>query len=49
MSIVSLVIAPTLADLFETKNNVVDDAAKVRTEQSNTVSGNSSSKTVILK
>ena len=49
MSIVSLVIAPTLADLFETKNNVVDDAAKVRTEQSNTVSGNSSSKTIILK
>ena len=49
MSIVSLVIAPTLADLFETKNNVADDAAKVRTEQSNTVSGNSSSKTIILK
>ncbi|HEY1113365.1 MAG TPA: sodium-translocating pyrophosphatase [Chitinophagaceae bacterium] len=39
MSIVSLVIAPTLADQFGTKNNVEDDAAKWRTEQSIMVSG----------
>lgn len=38
MSIVSLVIAPTLADQFGTKNNVEDDAAKPRTEQSINVS-----------
>jgi K(+)-stimulated pyrophosphate-energized sodium pump len=48
MSIVSLVIAPTLADLFETKNNEVD-AAKVRTEQSNTVTSQNSAKTAALK
>ena len=39
MSIVSLVIAPTLADQFGTKNNLEDDAAKSRTEQSIMVSG----------
>jgi hypothetical protein len=33
MSIVSLVIAPTLADMFDTKNSE-NDAAKQRTEQS---------------
>jgi K(+)-stimulated pyrophosphate-energized sodium pump len=37
MSIVSLVIAPTLADMFGTKNNEAD-AAKVQTEQSTTMS-----------
>ena len=34
MSIVSLVIAPTLAAIFHTKNNVQRDAAKPKTEQS---------------
>ena len=38
MSIVSLVIAPTLADQFGTKNNLENDAAKSRTEQSIKVS-----------
>ena len=37
MSIVSLVIAPTLADMFNTKN-VDADAAKVKTEQSTSIS-----------
>lgn len=37
MSIVSLVIAPTLADLFNTKN-IDADAAKVKTEQSTSIS-----------
>jgi K(+)-stimulated pyrophosphate-energized sodium pump len=37
MSIVSLVIAPTLAELFHTKNNEAD-AAKVQTEQSTSIS-----------
>jgi K(+)-stimulated pyrophosphate-energized sodium pump len=37
MSIVSLVIAPTLADIFETKNSEAD-AAKVKTEQSSIIS-----------
>src|SRR5919112_2596214 len=36
MSIVSLVIAPSLADMFNTKNNDAD-AAKVKTEQSTIV------------
>ena len=48
MSIVSLVIAPTLADLFGTKNNEVD-AAKVRTEQSISVTSQNSAKTIELK
>jgi K(+)-stimulated pyrophosphate-energized sodium pump len=34
MSIVSLVIAPTLADMFDTRNNTEPDAAKVKKEQS---------------
>ncbi len=34
MSIVSLVIAPTLAEMFQTKNNVEDDAAKTKVERS---------------
>ncbi|HEX8314462.1 MAG TPA: sodium-translocating pyrophosphatase, partial [Flavisolibacter sp.] len=34
MSIVSLVIAPTLADMFDTKNNSANHAAKQQTEQS---------------
>jgi K(+)-stimulated pyrophosphate-energized sodium pump len=34
MSIVSLVIAPTLAEMFNTKNNVDRDAAKPKTEES---------------
>lgn len=34
MSIVSLVIAPTLADIFDTKNNVGDDAAKKKPARS---------------
>ena len=34
MSIVSLVIAPTLADMFDTKINTADDAAKGKVERS---------------
>jgi hypothetical protein len=34
MSIDSLVIAPTLADMFDTRNNTEPDAAKVKKEQS---------------
>lgn len=49
MSIVSLVIAPTLADHFGTKNNVGDDAAKSRTEQSIKVSASTAANTIDLK
>ena len=34
MSIVSLVVAPTLADLYDTKNNIEADAAKAGAERS---------------
>ena len=34
MSIVSLVLAPTLADMFDTKNNNNEEAAKQKTERS---------------
>ncbi|MBD0295780.1 MAG: sodium-translocating pyrophosphatase [Flavisolibacter sp.] len=37
MSIVSLVIAPTLAGLFGTKNNLKNEAAKIKAEQSTTI------------
>jgi K(+)-stimulated pyrophosphate-energized sodium pump len=51
MSIVSLVIAPTLASLFGTKNNVEHDAAKAKVEQSIdvTVSKNNTSNTIYLR
>ncbi|MBD0280566.1 MAG: sodium/proton-translocating pyrophosphatase, partial [Flavisolibacter sp.] len=37
MSIVSLVIAPTLAGLFGTKNNLKNEAAKIKVVQSTTM------------
>src|SRR5437764_13643430 len=37
MSIVSLVIAPTIADIFNTKNNHISEAAKVNPKQSSLV------------
>ena len=51
MSIVSLVIAPTLAAVFHTKNNSESEAAKRNTEQSIkvTASKNSSANTIHLR
>jgi K(+)-stimulated pyrophosphate-energized sodium pump len=49
MSIVSLVLAPTLAGIFKDKNNSADHAAKVKTEQSipMTASKNNAGQTIL--
>jgi K(+)-stimulated pyrophosphate-energized sodium pump len=47
MSIVSLVIAPTLADMFDTRNNSEDDAAKAKVERSNKVAAQTKSENTI--
>ena len=50
MSIVSLVIAPTLADLFETKNNSETGAANEKNERSISVNQqNLNPNTVLLR
>ena len=49
MSIVSLVIAPTLADMFDTKNISADRAAKPKKEQSISVSTQKNTNTIQLR
>ncbi|MDQ3277177.1 MAG: sodium-translocating pyrophosphatase [Bacteroidota bacterium] len=51
MSIVALVIAPTLADMFDTKNNSGTHAAKLETERSISVNqqNNTNSNTIHLR